>query len=507
MHRADMIRAIFVCLGIGIIIFISLISFKSTKNKRKSDKTPLKGHQKRVYSQIQKLLSEGKPKAAGQLLESVGLFREAISLYERENMIKEAAAVLLRIHRPNRAAVIYTQHRMWENAADCYELAKMPLEVAKCSKEYGNLTRAAANFIKAKKFTEAADCYEEAGDLLHAARLYRDMGNEPKAIELYHSLLDNSTDIKLLEFSENELRFFSSHLKSGNINSRLADVLANNNRLLDIIIELIKEDRIHDASDLFLRCSENIGSKLLAIDTFTTVESERLAKLFESISNYEYAGMIFERLKDFENAGISFEKSENYQRAAYCYDRAGMKKESLNARCKAASEGDKTFEKSLEAGGADTNPFRVTDDSENATAPKEKQKGEHTNTSPRNQWENYSSIRKVNISKPSEDDASEDDTVPDRAGDTDKVDANNLENIEESNEENTLIEPKVLPVPEAAENETQEEFSKPNVIAMNINTDSKLDPSRVIFHKMDFFESLDYLQKNKIWEIAQKMNF
>ena len=87
----------------------------------------------------------GQPGA--RILEQLNMPREAIQALEDAGLIHEAAKILMRMQRANRAGVIYARHAMWDNAAQCFKLANMPLEVAKCYREAGNLPLAAEYFV------------------------------------------------------------------------------------------------------------------------------------------------------------------------------------------------------------------------------------------------------------------------------------------------------------------------------------------------------------------------
>ena len=296
------------------------------------------------------------------------MLRDAINLLEQHNHIKEAAGMLLRIHRPNRAAIIYARHHHWESAANCFELAKMPFDAGKCAREAGDLRRAANNFLKAKKYEEACEALMDLGEYHEAARIHMELGNEDQATEIYVALLEKAPDLGAIKLNERELKVLTSYLLKGNINSKFAVVLANHNKLVHVIKEMLIQGDIKSATELHSKSIEDIGPQLIALENFTEQQNILLAELFLNVSNFEYAGMIYERLEQFEKAAETFEKAEKYARASYCYERAGQKQKSIILMHMAAEKGErnvppqeKANEKfAIESSQASMNP---TDDS------------------------------------------------------------------------------------------------------------------------------------------------
>ena len=309
------------------------------KRQRKSDRVKLTRQQQQVYQEAIRHYKAGKLKSSARMLESLNMTREAINILEKGRHIHEAASILLRIHRPNRAGIMYSRHGMWKEAAECFKKAGLPLEVAKSSKMAGDLATAVVYFTEAKEYLQAAECYEELGKHREAARLYTKLKKHKKAIQQYKYLLDKNPHIESIDFSEKEVDVIIQYIASESTDTRLADVLVIKERVVEVICKLIKSNRLEKAFKIFMKSATNIGPALIGYDGFSREENLRLGEIFTKASAYEYAGMIYERLEEFALAGDSFRKQEDFERAAYCYDRAQLHDKVTEMRIEIASRG------------------------------------------------------------------------------------------------------------------------------------------------------------------------
>lgn len=136
---------------------------------------------------------------AAKLLEEAQLQREAIDLLEANHFLDEAAAILMSINRPNRAAVLFERNKQFEKAAAYYLRAKLPEDAKRCCKQIPQFTISLS--------TELAVLFAEAGDKFSAIRLLAGINDKNKIIKLtrdtfaYGELavfLDNTAARKLL---------------------------------------------------------------------------------------------------------------------------------------------------------------------------------------------------------------------------------------------------------------------------------------------------------------------
>ena len=104
-----------------------------------------------------KLIESGQVVEGARALELLGLQRSAISALENHHKIDEAAEMLLRMNRPNRAGVLYQRNEMPKKAAECFLLANLPEDAARCFYEAGKWD--------SQCHIKAADLYENLGKL------------------------------------------------------------------------------------------------------------------------------------------------------------------------------------------------------------------------------------------------------------------------------------------------------------------------------------------------------
>ena len=330
---------------IAIYFYLTLknrarVTAMSGSQKRKADHRKLTKRQKKALHQAAKHHQQGNAMAAAQILETAALHREAINVLEKSGFIKEAANILLRLGSPGRAGVIFSRYKKWKEAADCYRMAKLPEKVGYCLKEAGQLEKAIPYFLDTNKLQEAAECYHELGKFRKAVQIYSQLGEIGKSITLLKSIVDrHSGEIKNLKLTKLEVKIIADYIVAGNAHTEFADLLVANHKLEEVIIKLIKKNRLDIANKIYLRSTSNIGPKLISYENFSKENSALLAKLFVSVSNYEYAGMVYERIQEFANAGHAFENDEDFERAAYCYDRAGLQEKNLDMRLKIAEGG------------------------------------------------------------------------------------------------------------------------------------------------------------------------
>ena len=306
---------------------------KVISGTRRSDRSKLSRHERKLYDQAEKLMQHGKIQPAAQILEQIGMPREAISALENSGLIHDAAKILMRMQRHNRAGVVYARHGMWEHGAKCFKMANMPLEVAKCYREAGDFAQAEEYFEKAGRLEDAADCCIQLNDLQRAGQLFIAAGQREKAINAYLKLIESQYNPTNMEFNDDEIRLMVDSVRNGdNLETRIPEILAVRNKLLDPINYLSKIGNPQIAANLLNRAGSDIGPALMAEVNYQDGSSEKLAAVFLIAKNPMYAGMIYERMESYEAAGDAFEAAEEFERAAYCFERASKDKKAKKAR-------------------------------------------------------------------------------------------------------------------------------------------------------------------------------
>ena len=143
---------------------------------RTLDALTLSPENERKRNQALQLAKAKNFKAAAQLLEDAQLQREAIDLLEANGLLDDAATMLMKINRPNRAGVIFERNKNFEKAALYYLRAKLVDDAKRCCKQIKEYSLALS--------TELAVLFAEAGDKSSALRLLAGINDRGKIIKL-----------------------------------------------------------------------------------------------------------------------------------------------------------------------------------------------------------------------------------------------------------------------------------------------------------------------------------
>ena len=291
----------------------------------------LEVHEKRLYAQALKLLRDSNVLAAARILEQIGMNREAIQALEDRGHIHEATQILKRMHRPNRAGVVFARHGLWSEAAQCFQSANMPLEVGRCAREAGNFPLAAVNFEKAGRWEDAAICYEKIKDLHRAARLYSAANLLKPAMKSYEQLFKSTKNLGDLSLLEEELETIAGFVAQS-LNQdypHCIKALAFKGRVSKLILDLIYSQNKLLAAKVFQLCSPTLAANLLSDFNFESSEGPAFAEILIGAGQYQYGGIVLEKLQNYEQAAEAFDQAGDQTRSAYCYERLGKPKASL----------------------------------------------------------------------------------------------------------------------------------------------------------------------------------
>ena len=330
-------------LGFTMFLVISVLAYgvlsRKNKKRRAGDRGRLKGHEKRNFLQAEVFRKKGDFINAAKILESINLKREAIDLLEKNNLIDEAANILKRNGHHHRAAELFSRHSRMKEASQCFERANLFDKAAAAANASGDFSRAMKLFELNNNYTGMANCYLELGELSKAATLFVKVGKPHKALKLYPTIVESVPDISLLSLSPEEVVVIKEAIISGELDASLGNILNKENLLAETVVELVKNNNINKAQDLFLKSTRDLGPQLIAMETLSLDETKQLAQLLEHSSSFKYAGILYERLELFIEAASAFGNGEDYERAAHCYERGNEKEKAREMRFKLAAHG------------------------------------------------------------------------------------------------------------------------------------------------------------------------
>ena len=143
---------------------------------RQSDALKLSPAAEQTRKQSLAKIESGDAVTGAQGLLSIGLERDAISALENKGFIDEACAILLRMNRPNRAAVVYQRNDRHLPAAKYYVVAGMKAEAAEClmaaaQTDSRYLIDAAQLYVDVKNYTAAFHAFLQAQSYERVAAL------------------------------------------------------------------------------------------------------------------------------------------------------------------------------------------------------------------------------------------------------------------------------------------------------------------------------------------------
>lgn len=494
------------------------------KTGRKSDTRNLRGPEKRLYNESQKLLQQGKTAAAARILEQLNMPREAIQALEDQGMIHEAAKILMRMQRHNRAGVVYARHGMWENAASCFKMANMPLEVAKCAREAGDLTMAAEYFEKVGRFEDAGECFEQLGDFHRAARFFASAGQRQRSMGLYDSLITKAENISALKLEDDEIQQIIDYLGEGNTDKGLTAVATNRNKLTEVLINLVTKGLVKQAGEILQQSANDLGPMLMAEVNYQTRAAGCLAEVFLNISQHHYAGMVYERMSSFERAGECFEQAEDFDRAAYCYERAGVDFKVKQLKEKARTSQRAPSPRAGKGGFALSNIQTFNDNiasNDNSAAEDEEHDydprtaggdEEHTNIVDMNKLQipdippvPERIVERAAAEPPAIERTPVTPPPPRRTEPAPSFSLESADDVESSWPPATKSETGTSSTSEVASDEDVAPASLPPTSLQP--EPIMLEEGRASFHKASFFADLDFEQKNKLWNIGTTLAF
>jgi tetratricopeptide (TPR) repeat protein len=319
---------------------------------RSVDSRILSLHEAKMADKAKQLAKRKQYRQASQIYESLGLQRDAISSLEDGGYIDDAASILLKMQRPNRAAVVYARHGKWGKAHEYFVKAGMSFEAARCKREEGKFEDAAREFELLNKHDESAQCHILAKDWRSAARAFVKANATSKAHDAYTRFFNQvSEEMIPNDFDTAELTLMKDHIVQNDIKTGYVRVLARSGALVELILELLQKGLVKKSVEIANLARVDVGPSLMSQVNLQSAQGRHLAEMFQHMSHFKYAGMTYEQISDFRMAAICYEEAEEHERAGYCYERAGD-----NVNAKRLRSTQKPNKRSKSAQSSEENP-------------------------------------------------------------------------------------------------------------------------------------------------------
>ena len=305
--------------------------------QRHADQKNLTRHEKKILSQAKQFIVQKRFLQAARLLESIKMERDAITLLEKSGHIHEAAHILLRMRRPNRAGVVYARNNYFTNAAECFIKAGMPLEAAQCARSAGDHKLAAAAFEKVGEFSEAAQSYVMVGAYINAGRCYYKANQVDSSMASYKKKFLQTSDFNYKSLTQEDTHYISTWLSSGHFDEAIAIAAQRTDQMTKVINALAANGHYKGIAMIIPFTEVQDLNRVMAKINYEDASAKTLAFGFQEGKDYERAGMIFEQLGQFQEAAEAFEQVHDFERASYLWGRAGNNERSELAKSKSHS--------------------------------------------------------------------------------------------------------------------------------------------------------------------------
>jgi tetratricopeptide (TPR) repeat protein len=293
----------------------------SKKTNRAGDQRVLTAMERQVIDRAKELARESHFVQASQLLEQVGLHREAITLLEDKKFFDEAAAILLRLQRPNRVGVLYARNGLWAKAAPFFLQAGQVLEAAKAFREAGLFKEAAELFHREQNHADAAECFEQIGLFADAARHWTRANNGDRAINCWDKFGLMSHAISSDTISEEEFQLISNAIANGQTKKGLWSLIARGPSVSRCAIACVKAGHRGSAKEVLKRASPDQYLDIVADTTVDAKNGKIIAEILFELAHHKFAANLFERHGYFTQAADAYAAAGDEDRARYCRTR------------------------------------------------------------------------------------------------------------------------------------------------------------------------------------------
>ncbi len=293
---------------------------------RASDLKILSPQEEKIRERAKKLVAKGRVRQAAQMLEQIGLHRDAISALESAKMIDDAARILLRMQNPARAGVIYSRNGYWKEASQCFIQAGNLTDAANCLREAGNHFEAADLFLKENLFDNAAECFQLSGRWLEASRAWIKAGKNDHSLRCWKEIGQNISLLKGQTPTSEEVQLLFQLAKTGEQNPGIITLISSSPKVTHMILDAMSDGNKTLAAQILKAAQSHIAATLVSEINIQSPEAKVLAEIFNESGEYRYSGMLYEQSSDFEAAAKAFDKAGENERANYCRERLGVPK-------------------------------------------------------------------------------------------------------------------------------------------------------------------------------------
>jgi hypothetical protein len=310
----------------------NLLAANKNGGLRTQDNNVLNQAQERRKKEAMNLLNAEDFIGAARLFEEINMQREAIDILENHGYLDEAAAILMKIKRPNRAAVIYERNKNYEQATAYYLRAKMLEDAKRC-------------FKKIEKFdfglsSELALLFAEAGDKNEAFRILASINDRARILKIAR---DSKAYMEILLFLDKQVNraLLLDSISVEDLENILQSMPADKTHPLQRVLLWINEGNRGDfllTTVKYVGDSRGVAQKFMeqvnteTISNFNiliqSLEPEFIAKNQKS---YEWCARALHDAKHWQSAALTYEKLNSPVMAGKCWAMCGNTEQALAA--------------------------------------------------------------------------------------------------------------------------------------------------------------------------------
>jgi tetratricopeptide (TPR) repeat protein len=261
---------------------------------------------------------------AARIFEEVNMQREAIEILEKHGYLDEAAAILMKINRPNRAAVIYERNRNFAQATAYYLRAKMLEDAKRCFKKIESFDFGLSS--------ELALLFSEAGDKSEAFRIFATINDRARILKIARDtmaftelavFLDKQVNRALLldSISVEDLEKILESMPSDKTHPLQRVLLwINEGNRGDFLLPAIKY--IGDKRDVAQKLLEQVNTEALS-NFGLLIQGHEPDFLSKNIKSMEWCARALHDAKLWHTAALAYEKLGSQVMAGKCWAMCG----------------------------------------------------------------------------------------------------------------------------------------------------------------------------------------
>lgn len=283
----------------------------------------LSPEQEEKKSRGEELIAHGKILEGARLLEEVTFHRSAIDALEKGGYIDEACAVLLRIKRPNRAAILFQRNKQHLKAAQHFVLANLFEDAAKeflilAKEDFRYLNQAAEAFERAQLFNEARQVHSR---LLNTQKVLDLCLKDNDFPELALTMQSPRTATKIMQaLSPSQQQALIQGLPREPLFAQIAadwiSFMPISSLLPVALVHFQSEPRLCGFFLSLLKpaVAETVLKGMEANSPlYESIDKNIIAKGFLQYKLYTYAAHTFRMLSDWRNAAIAWAHANHLQ--------------------------------------------------------------------------------------------------------------------------------------------------------------------------------------------------